>query len=209
MIRLPTVKGVPTWIEVKDTTGRYGEGVKLYKAIVGGKTVALPKAYIERELKFQKGYENMDYSETMKKKMSRAQSYAINKLDPEQMKQFLGKMPTIIKGMLALKKEGVVLPEGFERRLNLILKKINQLTNEEKSEFYFTYSEEFSDTTDWYHLSKKYSYARLDMFDLNEKDLERLKKLGFKDYQDYVNKIYDNLGTLNNKLNEILRARTK
>ena len=207
MIRLPTVKGVPTWIEVKDTTGRYGEGVKLYKAIVGGKTTALPKSYIEREIQRQEEIENMGYSKTMKKKMSRAQSYAINNLKPEQLEQFLAKMPNIISGMIALKDKGVVLPEGFERRLNLILKKIEQLTPEERAEFYFSYSEEFSDTTDWYHLSKKYAHAPPGLFEMDKKDLQRLQELGFENYEQYVNKIYNDLGTLNEKLNTIIRKR--
>ena len=204
-IRLPTVKGVPQWIPSKTTSGRYGETVQLYKAIVGGKTVDLPRGYIERELKFQEEYKKEGYSKTMEKKLSRAQTYTISQLDEAQFEQFIAKMPNIVSGMVALKEKGVKLPPGFERRLNLIIKKIKSLSAEERAEFYFENTEEFSDTTDWYHLSKKYAHKPSELFSLDEKDLKKLKEKGFNSYEDFVNSVYDDLGTLNDKLNEFIR----
>lgn len=207
MIRLPTRHGIPVWIPAGQTQGRYGESVQLYKAIVGGKTVALPKSYIERELQRTAEWEEMGLSKTMRKKMSRAQSWDINKLSEKQFEQFLAKMPNIINGMLALKQQNVKLPPGFERRLKLIVSKLEQLSPEERAEFYFKYADEFNETSDWYKLAQKYGYKPGDIFGLDEKDIQKLKEKGFDTYDEYVQGVYSDLGELNNKLNKYLRTR--
>lgn len=204
-IRLPTVKGVPTWIPVKDTSNRYGEGVQLYKAIVGGKTEALPKSFIERELQRQAEYKNAGYSKTMQSKMSRAQTYAINQTSGYQFQQFIAKMPSIIEGMVALEKQGVKLPPNFKRRLNSIIKKLNEMTPEQRADFYYENSEEFNETVDWYKLARKYGYKPSELFDLDESDLQALSEMGFDSYDEFVEGVYDDLGKLNTKLNNYIR----
>ena len=203
--RLPTEKGKPVWRLSNVQDNRFGEGVKLYDAIVAGKTMHFPKPYIERELERQEQIAQMDVSETMRKKLGRAQSFAVQQTSTYQFQQFIAKMPAIIEGMVALEKQGVKLPPNFKRRLNSIIKKLNEMTPEERANFYFENSEEFNEAVDWYKLARKYGYKPSDLFELDESDIQSLNEMGFDSYDEFVEGVYDDLGALNTKLNSYRR----
>lgn len=222
--RLPRRKGVPMWIPTR-TVDINGENIQLYKVYINNKPYERTKAQIESQISEEELIASFEVSEYMKKQLRRASIREFGMSDAERLAKFLGKMPAVVAGMLAVEQNGAKLPPGFKRRLNLIQQKLESLPAEDRERFYYENRELFEDTTDWYRLTKKYAHKPGEIFSLDEKDIQRLEEMGFSSlrrenfrslneystalYNDYINKVYNDLGEINNTLNDFINKRRR